>query len=118
MRMTSVSVSILTHDRPRELLECVNSLIEQTVLPKEIIIVDNSSKNMSDVLSKIVDQVKRKSIQIKIVKGRDPYSVPIGRNQGLEAVSCEFVLICDDDVILTNIILKRCSKRLRNTLNL
>ncbi|PSN98861.1 hypothetical protein B9Q11_01690 [Candidatus Marsarchaeota G2 archaeon ECH_B_SAG-F08] len=99
MPMTSVSVSILTHDRPRELLECVNSLIEQTVLPKEIIIVDNSSKNMSDVLSKIVDQVKRKSIQIKIVKGRDPYSVPIGRNQGLEAVSCEFVLICDDDVI-------------------
>jgi len=98
MRMTSVSVSILTHDRSRELLECVNSLIEQTVLPKEIIIVDSSTKNINDVLSKIVDNVKRKSIQIKIVKG-NPYSVSICRNQGLEAVSCEFVLICDDDVI-------------------
>ncbi|MBI4707249.1 MAG: glycosyltransferase family 2 protein [Candidatus Omnitrophica bacterium] len=95
--MTS-SVVIPTKDRPADIQKCVGSIIVQTVLPDELIIVDSSSTGISSE-----NQINCENIvgdKIGLIYLRSSPGVNKQRNLGAEKASGEIILFLDDDVVL------------------
>ncbi|MDD5006003.1 MAG: glycosyltransferase family 2 protein [Candidatus Omnitrophica bacterium] len=96
--IASLSVVIPTKNREECLLECLNSLFEQDYLPKEVIIVDQSSKDAEERIKSVIPH------SINLIYVYDPKidGATRARNIALKYVTGEFVLLLDDDVILLN----------------
>jgi len=106
-----ISVIIPTRDRRDNLLDCLSSLADQTILPSEIIIVDDGDlgeKPLSKVRQRVPDSV---SLQITESEGEPGTST--ARNTGAEAASCPIVLILDDDTVLGPAYIKRLQRLYR-----
>ena len=90
----NLSVIIPTYNRVLFLERALGSVLAQTVLPREIIIIDDGS---DDSTEQMVKQF-RKSSAVKIVYlkqlNRGPASA---RNRGIEASSSEFLAFLDSD---------------------
>ena len=87
-----ISVVICTRDRPEALARCLASFSEQTVRPRQIIVVDNASKDgrTRDVARAAgVDYVRE-----------DRPGLDIARNAGALAASGDIIAYTDDDVEL------------------
>ena len=67
MSQKSVSVVIPTFSKRKELIEAVQSMLQQTYKVAEIIVVDNAS---TDDTLKYLDKIAAKNKQIKIVRNR------------------------------------------------
>jgi glucosyl-dolichyl phosphate glucuronosyltransferase len=100
----SVSVLIPTKNRPADLERVVKSLFEQSVLPRQVIIVDQSVADESR--RAVIGQFDRASSEIQDVVELsyilDP-RIPgggIARNRGMDLADGEIWLFLDDDVIL------------------
>ena len=88
----SVSVVICTRDRPNELSVCLSSLPRQSYPPREIIVVDNASRDQRtrDVaLAAGVTYVRE-----------DRPGLDIARNTGALRATSDVVAYTDDDVLL------------------
>lgn len=98
--MNDVSIAIPTLNRPEVLKVLLNSILKQTIIPKEAIIVDDSdnekTKNLTDQMLKDFDS---KKIQLKYVRGGGE-SVAQARNIGVTFSTSEIHCSIDDDVIL------------------
>jgi GT2 family glycosyltransferase len=94
------SVVILTRDRPQDLLECLNSLAEQTVLPDEVVLLDNSSY---DITSELIDQ-RRVTLPFEVLyhRGHPSLGTATGRNMSIDETHAEVIVFLDDDVVLTD----------------
>ena len=96
-----VSVIIPTYNRTEELKEALESIIEQTMLPKEVLIVDDSEH---DEIQNLVKQKKNefefKGITLKYIRNEKERSLTIARNIGIEHSAGDIILFLDDDVIL------------------
>lgn len=98
MTTYEISVIIPTRNRRDDLLDCLSALADQTILPREIIIVDDGDlgdKPLSKVQKRVPDSV---SLQITESEGEPGTST--ARNTGAKAASCPIVLIVDDDTVL------------------
>ncbi len=101
-----ISVVICTRNRLDYLKKCISSALQQSYLPKEIIIIDDASKdtlNVSDFfkneflalkykLSKLVN-----SVDIILVKNRENSGVVSSRNTGIRVARGDVVAFLDDD---------------------
>jgi GT2 family glycosyltransferase len=88
----SASVVICTRDRPDELSKCLSSLPRQTHPPREIIVVDNASRDQRtrDVtLAAGVTYVRE-----------DRPGLDIARNSGALRATGDIIAYTDDDVLL------------------
>lgn len=92
-----ISVIIATDNRADALLDCLNSLKDQSFLPDEIII----SHGGSDQATKdLVDKLKIENFKIKIVYFNfGPLGAAIQRNRGAEQSSGDIIFFLDDDVV-------------------
>jgi len=91
------NIIIATKNRLHDLLECLQSIARQFVLPEEIIIVDASEAPlMQEVLQQAASPVSIKYIKSPIA------GLPSQRNIGVShlALDTEVVVFLDDDVIL------------------
>lgn len=96
-----ISVIIPTYNRANDLKEALDSIFKQTVLPKEIIVVDDSENNETRNLIKSI----RESYQItneflKVISKSGERSLTSARNLGVNFSSGKIILFLDDDVIL------------------
>jgi glycosyltransferase involved in cell wall biosynthesis len=89
------SVIIPTYNRQEELKACVESLLEQTVLPYEVIIVDDG--NLTEVPYK--EECKRKGIHCVYLK-KDQPDANRSRNEGVRLAGGDILFFLDDDVVL------------------
>ncbi len=92
MIKNKVSVIIPTKDRYSELLICLESIKNQTIQPKEIIIVDSS---LNDDVKKAIK--KYKSLPIKYFRSNPGSGYQ--RNRGAEKSKGDIILFSDDDTI-------------------
>jgi len=100
MNAFSVSIIIPTYNRPNDIKIVLNSILNQTFLPKEVIVVDQSE----DVLTKeLVESFNRNNKE----RGIDfiwHYQKEKGsakaRNQGFHLSKGDIVCFTDDDVVL------------------
>lgn len=86
-----VSVIIVTKDRKKEVLQCLESVFSQTYKPLEVILVDNASTD--DTLD-VVSKRYPKTIIISSPKNTGGAG---GRNLGINKASGKFLLFMDDD---------------------
>ena len=98
------SVIIPTYNREKDLKECLNSVLRQTLLPSEILVIDDG-----ELLPKFISQFKeefRKQethfIYYRKDHSREKRGSSESRNVGFKMASQPIVFLLDDDVILDN----------------
>ena len=86
----SVLMSIYIKEKPKNLRECLDSLLNQTILPNEIVIVKDGplTEELENVLS------------LYINKNKDLYKiVPLQTNKGLGLALAEGILHCSNELV-------------------
>lgn len=86
------SVVIITRNRAHSLERCLLSLVSQTCLPNEVILVDNAS---SDSTRKVASYF-REHLPIRYLYEKR-LGIPQSRNTGLKNAKGDLVLMLDDD---------------------
>jgi GT2 family glycosyltransferase len=88
----SASVVICTRDRPEELQRCLASLPQQSYSPREVIVVDNASRDQ---------RTKDVALAAGAVYVREERAgLDIARNTGARRATADIVAYTDDDVLL------------------
>lgn len=112
LKFVDISVVIPTRNRVKTLVSSLKTLDDQTLLPKEIIIVDGSDDFQSDLS---LDQFERIGLNIQWLRANE-LGAAAQRNQGVSASNGDFVLFMDDDVYLETDVLEKLWTGM-NTLN-
>ena len=98
-----ISVVIPTYNRAQDLRRCLDSILAQTVLPHEVLIVDDSDRERVEVI-KSVEGIRPsfivKHIRLKYIRNNRGKALTIAKNLGIEKSSGEIISFLDDDVIL------------------
>ncbi|MBP6585748.1 MAG: glycosyltransferase family 2 protein [Flavobacterium sp.] len=91
---------ICTYNRPKPLLQLLLSVQEQTLYPNEILIIDGSENNETEIILK---QNPFEKVNYFLVSSRDR-GLTRQRNFGIERVANESEIVCflDDDTVLEN----------------
>ena len=98
-----VSIIIPTYKRNNDLKDCLDSIFSQTVLPLEIIVIDNANNlDTEKLIDKEATIFSEKQIYLKYIKNGAFNSATIARNIGVDHSHGNFLLFLDDDVILEN----------------
>ena len=106
--MFTVSVIIPTFIRMRELDEALTSILNQSYLPREVIIIDDSdSDNIEQLVFARQSQFCIKSVNLKYFKNHKMKSLTIARNLGVARSSSDIIMFLDDDVLLAEDYIKK-----------
>jgi len=106
-----VSTIIPTYNRLEDLDKCLNSLIYQTFLPKEIIIVDDSDNDeIENLIEQRKEEFKKKDVLLRYIRNEKEKSITIARNIGVENTNGDIILFLDSDVILNEDYIKEILK--------
>lgn len=90
----SVSVTIVTWNSRRHIGPCLESVLRQTVRPKQIVVVDNASTDGTlEALEEFADRVR-------IVRNGANTGFAAGQNQAIAATDSDWVLTLNPDVLL------------------
>jgi len=96
-----ISVIIPTYNRMKDVDECLDSIIVQTTLPMEVIIVDNGIDIKTENLIKIrKNEFKEKNIILKYIKNERENSLTVAKNIGVKHSAGDIISFLDDDLIL------------------
>lgn len=95
--MPRVSVILPTHNRPRLLAEALGSLNKQTVIDREVIIVDDAS----------VPPVSLTNPRLRIISHDIPHGGAAAKNNGIRHASGKVIAFLDDDDLYTPQYLER-----------
>ena len=96
-----VSIIIPTYNRVKELDETLDSIIIQTTLPKEILIVDDSDNDeIENLVERRKNEFKEKDLLLKYIRNKKERSLTTARNIGIENAMGDIILFLDDDVVL------------------
>ncbi len=87
-----VSVIVRTKDRLNNLKQCLQSIVEQTYRPIEIVVINDGGCDVSPITNTIPADITPLILQLKKNVGRTQAA-----NQGLEAASGDYLCFLDDD---------------------
>lgn len=106
-----VSIVIVTYNRTKDLNECLDSILIQTSLPQEVLIVDNANNDESEnLIKKRKDEFKKNNISLRHKKNEIENSLTVARNIGAKNATGDIILFLDDDVILDKNYIKEILK--------
>lgn len=100
--MKKLSVIVTVYNKKKYIQECINSIIEQTVVDKEIIIVDDGSTDGSSILC---DNMAKKYKNL-IVLHQSNKGALAARKLGVKKAAGDYILFVDSDDYLEKNILK------------
>lgn len=92
-----ISVIIPVHDHADELVSTLRALSMQTLLPQEVIVVDDAS---SDRPEEVANAADLRSLVTKWIRLETNRGAPIARNTGFDVSTGEFVIFLDADASL------------------
>jgi len=96
------SVAIPTYNRKNNLEELINSILNQTILPSEVIVVDDGNLH-SDFIHRINYKLDTRNIRLIYYKKnhkKEKRGTSQSRNIAFEISKNEIVFILDDDLLL------------------
>ncbi|MCC6711038.1 MAG: glycosyltransferase [Candidatus Pacebacteria bacterium] len=91
-----LTVAIVTKNRKVELNNCLSSLVEQKVLPNEVLVIDNDPARSAQ---EVIKNERFKVLNIKYLNSKK--TVPGCRNLALVKTKTKFLAFTDDDCVLT-----------------
>lgn len=107
-----VSVIVPVWNRANLIERCLDSIIHQSNLPDEIIIVDNNSTDATpSVLNRWIDKNKDSHTRIISVTEKTPGAC-VARQRGLEEAKGDFVLFFDSDDAMHPDLIEKAVKRI------
>ncbi|MFA6922755.1 MAG: glycosyltransferase [Bacteroidales bacterium] len=96
-----ISVAIPTYKRINDLKECLDSILIQTILPVEVIVVDNeNSPTTEDAINLEIKKFESKGIKLKYIANTIENSLTVARNLGVKNTTGDIVSFLDDDMVL------------------
>lgn len=93
----AISVIIPCFNEEDDLFKSVNSVLQQSVRPSEIIIIDDASTN--EKTRKVLREVEKMDL-VKVIYLKENKGPGIARNKGIEASTSNWILLLDSDDIL------------------
>jgi len=99
-----VSIIMLTFNQLADTKQALESLFKTTQYPYELIFIDNGSK---DGTIKYLEKLKEDRSDIKIIQNDINLGFAKANNQGIKVATGEYILLLNNDVILTNFWLER-----------
>jgi GT2 family glycosyltransferase len=104
MKRTSVSITIVTYNSARYIERCLESILEQSLTPVEIVVIDNASTDGTrDILQHYEDSVLIRYNAINT-------GFAVGQNQAIRETTGDWVLTLNPDVVLEPEFLARLLK--------
>jgi len=100
-----ISILIITRNREKMLERCLNSLVAQTRLPDEVIVVDNAS---TDNTKKVILSFRKKLPIIYVQELK--IGIPYARNKAIRVASGTLLLMLDDDCVADKFWVERMEK--------
>lgn len=91
---SNITVVIPTHNRPDGLAKSLKSLAEQTLLPTEIIVVDDGS---SVAVTNTIFDIFPSSVKCTLLRNEIPKGGNYARNRGIITATSEYIAFLDDD---------------------
>jgi|GEM_PF-734696 GT2 family glycosyltransferase len=91
----TISVIILTSDRPHLLEKALTSIHKQKTQPIEVVIVDGSTQ----LHKQTVAVIKSHTNTLHIIKRNTKHSIPYGRTLGAKTAHGDIVVYLDDDCV-------------------
>ena len=98
MKGDAASINILTFNQLKYTKECIESIQGCTPEAHEIIFVDNGS---TDGTVKWLRQLVKKHANYRLIENKKNLGFAKGCNQGIQASSGEYILLLNNDVIVT-----------------
>ncbi len=93
-----VSIILVTQNRLDFTKKCVNSIRRHTRQPYELIFVDNASK---DSTVKWLKRQVKENKGSRLIENKENAGLIKGRNQGLNVAEGEYIVLLDNDVIVS-----------------
>jgi len=108
------SIVILTHNQIEYTKKCLESIYQHTPELFELIIVDNGSTDGTAAYleSRVIG--RQVGVEVKVIKNCGNRGFSAGNNQGIEAACGDYILLMNNDVVVTPGWLDRlidCTKR-------
>lgn len=98
--MALLSVIIPVYNRESKLPKTLDSILSQTRMPDELILVDNnSSDNSKSVCKSYIEKFLSKNTSVTILSEKKP-GAAAARNKGLKEASGEWIMFFDSDDIM------------------
>jgi GT2 family glycosyltransferase len=96
-----ISVIVPTYSRPHDLPDLLNSLLNQSVRPLEIIVVDDTpSPCIKNLCADYETRCNNAKIILRYVKNPRERSSAIARNFGAKIAKGDLLMFLDDDVVI------------------
>jgi GT2 family glycosyltransferase len=92
------SIIILAKDQSEYTKECIDSIYKFTPEPFELVLVDNGSR---DNIPNYFRELQQNQSNVKVITNHENVGFPKGVNQGLRASTGDYVLIGNNDTIVT-----------------
>jgi glycosyltransferase involved in cell wall biosynthesis len=93
MQMAPISVLIATHDRPLDLRRAIASVFGQTLLPAELVVVDDGSTPPVSLEGLAVPE----GLALRLIRNAQPSGPARARNTGIAAARGAWIAFLDDD---------------------
>ena len=93
-----VSIIIPTYNQLQFTKECIESLYAYTKIPFELIIIIN---NKNDGTVELLNEFSKSNSNIKMILNNGNMGFPVSINQGIKESIGEYVLILNNDVVVT-----------------
>lgn len=93
--MLDISVIIPCYNSEKYISKTVESILSQTISPKEVILIDDGSKDKTFKILK--EKQKRHKDIIKVIKLKENKGVSFARNYGIQNAQGEYILFVDSD---------------------
>ena len=97
LRKINISIVMATYNGSKYISEQLMSILGQSVLPQEIVLVDDASyDNTIDIVERILSEGK---IKYSIIQHEINRGISQTFEDGIKNANCEYVMICDQDDI-------------------
>jgi len=92
---SDVSVVVLSHDRPGQLAQALESISHQTLKPAEVLVVDNRGAASGEIAA-----VVQRCPGFRLVANPLNSGFTGGMNLGIRLASAEYLFLTEDDIVL------------------
>lgn len=107
-----ISIIVLTFNNLKINKLCINSILEKTAYPNyELIIVDNNS---ADGTREYLLELSKIESNVKVILNKDNIGFAAGNNMGIKEADGEYVVLLNNDTIVTRGWLTALSKHMEN----
>lgn len=98
------SIVILCFNQLEYTKKCLQSIVKHTSVPYELIIIDNGS---SDGTQSFLEEYAKKHSRCSIILNKENRGFAGGNNQGIAAAKGDYILLLNNDVVVTEAWLER-----------